>query len=70
MREENGRSPHWRAGAELPPVGERLQSPYDPEAHYSTKRGLERSSYKVHVTETCDADGAHVVTHVRCASRL
>jgi transposase len=36
---ENG-SPRWRAGAELPPVGERLQSPYDPEMHDSTKRGL------------------------------
>src|SRR5215211_9063129 len=65
VREGKGRPPHWRAGAELPPVGERLQSPYDPEAHYSTKRGLEWSGYKVHVTETCDADAVHVVTHVR-----
>jgi transposase len=39
-REENG-PPRWRAGAELPPVGERLQSPYDPEAQYSTKRQME-----------------------------
>ena len=23
----------WRSGSELPPVGERLQSPYDPEMH-------------------------------------
>jgi transposase len=50
-REGDGR-PRWRAGAELPPVGERLQSPYDPEAHYSTKRQMEWSGYKVHVTET------------------
>ena len=62
-REGNG-PPRWRAGAELPPVGERLQSPYDPEAHYSTKRQMEWSGYKVHVTETCDADAAHLVTHV------
>src|SRR5215213_4913906 len=69
VREGDGRPPRWRAGAELPPVGERLQSPYDPEAHYSTKRGLEWSGYKVHVTETCDADAAHLVTHVRtCAA--
>jgi transposase len=54
-----------RAGAELPPVGERLQSPYDPEMHDSTKRGLEWSGYKVHVTETCDADAAHLITHVK-----
>ena len=34
---DDGR-PRWRAGAELPPVGDRLQSPYDPEMHYSMKR--------------------------------
>jgi len=55
----------WRSGAELPPVGERLQSPYDPEMHYSAKFGLEWSGYKVHVTETCDADAAHLVVHVK-----
>ena len=62
-REQDG-TPRWRAGSELPPVGERLQSPYDPEAHYSTKRQMEWSGYKVHVTETCDADAAHLVTDV------
>jgi len=62
-REGDG-PPRWRAGTELPPVGERLQSPYDPEAHYSTKRRVEWSGYKVHVTETCDADAAHLITHV------
>jgi transposase len=55
----------WRAGAELPPVGERIQSPYDPQMHYSTKRSLEWSGYKVHVTETCDEDMVHVITHVK-----
>ena len=59
-----GDGPRWRAGAELPPVGERLQSPYDPEAHYSTKRQMEWSGYKVHVTETCDEDVAYLITHV------
>ena len=62
-REGDG-PPRWRAGSELPPVGERLQSPYDPEMHYSTKRQMEWSGYKVHVTETCDEDVAHLVTHV------
>ena len=62
-REGDG-PPRWRAGSELPPVGERLQSPYDPETHYSTKRQMEWSGYKVHVTETCDEDAAHLVTHV------
>jgi len=60
---DDGR-PRWRSGKELPPVGERLQSPYDPEMHYSTKRQMEWSGYKVHVTETCDEDAPHLVTHV------
>lgn len=63
-REDDGR-PRWRVVAELPPVGERLQSPYDPEMHYSTKRQMEWSGYKVHVTETCDEDAAHLITHVK-----
>jgi transposase len=62
-RDDDGR-PRWRTAAELPPVGERLQSPYDPEMHYSTKRQMEWSGYKVHVTETCDEDAAHLITHV------
>lgn len=62
-REEGG-PPRWRSGAELPPVGKRLQSPYDPEVHYSTRRQLKWSGYKVHVTEACDANAAHLITHV------
>jgi len=57
--------PRWRPVAELPPVADRLQSPYDPEMHYSMKRQLEWSGYKVHITETCDDDAAHLVTHVK-----
>lgn len=55
----------WRSAKELPPVGERIQSPYDPEAHYSTKRSVEWSGYKVHVTETCDESTAHLITNVK-----
>ena len=62
-RENDGR-PRWRAGSELPAVGERLQSPYDPEMRYSAKRQMEWSGHKVHVTETCDDDTAHLITHV------
>ena len=59
-----GGPPRWREGAELPPVGERIQSPYDPQMHYSKKRALEWSGYKLHVTETCDPHSAHIITHV------
>ena len=54
----------WRKIEELPPVAERMQSPHDPEAHFSMKRQLGWVGYKVHVTETCDDDAAHLITHV------
>jgi transposase len=54
----------WRGVAELPPVAERMQSPYDPEAHFSMKRQLGWTGYKVHVTEACDDDAARLITHV------
>jgi transposase len=54
----------WRSPSELPPVAERVQSPYDPEAHFSMKRQLQWTGYKVHVTETCDDDMARVITDV------
>jgi len=54
----------WREEGNLPP-GERLiQSPYDPDARYSRKRETEWKGYKVHLTETCDDDQPHLITHV------
>jgi transposase len=61
----DGGEPNLRPGKELPPVGERVQSPHDTEAHYSVKRHLAWLGYKVHVTETCDDDTAHLITHVK-----
>ncbi len=55
----------WRSAAELPPVAERMQSSYDPQGHFSMKRQLSWTGYKVHVTETCDDDAAHLITHVK-----
>ncbi len=69
-RDDDDGRPRWRPAAELPPVGERLQSPYDPEMHYSTKRQMEWSGYKVHVTEACDEDAAHLVTHVKACPAM
>ena len=54
----------WKQPKELPATAERLQSPYDPEAHHSAKRGFEWVGYKVHVTEVCDEEAAHLITHV------
>ena len=54
----------WKEAKELPATAERVQSPYDPDAHYSSKRGFAWVGYKVHVTEVCDQDSAHLITHV------
>ena len=54
-----------RSIAELPPVAERMQSPYDPQAQFSMKRHLGWTGYKVHVTEACEDDAAHLITHVK-----
>jgi len=41
-----------------------MDSPYAPEAHFGTKRSITWTRYKMHVTETCDDDTLHVITHV------
>ncbi|MFI9848735.1 IS5/IS1182 family transposase, partial [Nonomuraea sp. NPDC051941] len=53
-----------RQGKDLPPGRLRLASPYDPEARYGVKRGTGWVGYKVHLTETCDDDTPHLITHV------
>ena len=47
------------------PTGERLHTPYDPEASYTYKNGNGWLGYKVHFTETCDDDAPHVIVHVQ-----
>ena len=49
---------------EMPAVAELLASPYDVDARWSTKRGLEWVGYKVHLTETCEPDQPHLITEV------
>jgi transposase len=53
-----------RTAEELAPAGERINTPYDPEAGFGTKGGLSWSGYKVHFTESCDPGQVHLITHV------
>lgn len=55
---------HLRKTEDLPPNSIRFDSPYDPEAHYCTKRQTSWSGYKVHITESCDDTHPHLITHV------
>jgi transposase len=53
-----------RSAKDLPPAGQRYDSPYDPQARYGNKRSTIWTGYKVHLTETCDENGIHLITHV------
>ena len=55
---------YWREDGNLPPAAQRINSPYDPQARYGTKRSTTWVGYKVHLTETCAEDTPHLVTQV------
>jgi transposase len=59
-----------RKAEELPPTGERMDSPYDPDARFGNKRSTTWTGYKVHLTETCDADAPHLITHVETTEAM
>ncbi len=54
----------WRDTNNVPAAGHCIDSPYDPAAHYAQKRSTSWVGYKVHLTETCDDDSPHLLTHV------
>jgi len=54
----------WRTSDEAPPATLLIQSPYDVEARYGSKRDTTWIGYKVHVSETCDDDRPDLITHV------
>ncbi|MEV8396292.1 MULTISPECIES: IS1182 family transposase [unclassified Streptomyces] len=54
----------WRKPKEGPPAGLRLVSPYDLDCRTGVKRDTMWDGYKIHLTETCEPDAPHLVTHV------
>jgi transposase len=54
----------FREKKDLESAGDLIVSPYDTEARFSVKRGMEWIGYKVHFTETCDEELPHLITHV------
>ena len=55
----------WKDLRELPRAAEQLESPYDLDARYCTKRSTRWLGYKVHYTETCDLDNVYLITQVQ-----
>lgn len=56
--------PRWRGEKDVPAPGQLIHSPYDVEARYSSKRGESWVGYKVHYSETCDAEHPNLITNV------
>jgi transposase len=54
----------WRGSDERPPAALQIQSPYDLEARYSTKRDTQWVGYKAHLSETCDDGYPDLITQV------
>jgi transposase len=54
----------WREADNTPPAARFISSPYDPEAHDARKHTTQWVGYKVHLTETCEDDLPHLITHV------
>ena len=53
-----------RAVEAMPSPAGLIASPHDPQARYSTKRGMEWVGYKVQLTETCDPDLPALIVNV------
>ena len=64
----DGRVPKGRIrfkdSRELPRAAEAIESPYDVEARFRTKRDTTWTGYLGHVSETCEAETPHLLTHV------
>jgi transposase len=60
----DGTELRWREADNIPPAAQFISSPYDAEAHYARKHTTQWVGYKVHLTETCDDDLPHLITHV------
>ncbi len=54
----------WRDANNIPPAETFISSPYDLDAHYAKKRSTSWVGYKVHLTESCDEESPHLITHI------
>jgi transposase len=56
---------HWRTEEHgIPPASCFISSPHEEDAHYGKKGTTQWVGYKVHLTETCEADAPLLITHV------
>ena len=64
---KDGNSPgqvRFKSNRELSKAAEAIESPYDTDARYRSRYSTNWTGYMVHITETCEDDDVHLITHV------
>jgi hypothetical protein len=56
---------HFRPSESQPSSSARIQSPYDTQARFASKRSTKWVGYKVHLTETYGEETPNVITNVQ-----
>lgn len=54
----------WKSKKELSKAKHKIESPYDIEARYRSRHEVNWVGYIVHLSETCEDDQCHLITHV------
>ena len=62
--DEPGGSIIFRSNAKIKESPIKIESPYDTDARYRTKRDMSWTGYMVHLTETCDKETPHLITNI------
>ena len=62
--ERAGEKVRFKTKKELANAPPGAESPYDTEARYRSRYGTDWTGYMVHLTETCEEDDIHLITHV------
>jgi transposase len=60
----DGTQLHWREADNIPPAAQFISFPFDVAAHYAHKYTTQWVGDKVHITETCEDDLPHLITHI------
>jgi transposase len=59
---------HWRPAKHKPPAAEVIATPHDSEVRFRSHGDIEWEGYQIHMTESCDPDLPHLITHVAAPS--
>ena len=62
--EEDGPSLRWKSDKQLAKKTPTIESPYDTDVRYRRRCGTTWTGYITHLSETCDDDSCHLITHV------